>query len=73
MSGSISYIKGVHTANGVAMPFFPPDIDEGMVWGVNSDGEWGPVAAGAGGSVPSMDEIVEAVLAALPTWDGGVY
>jgi hypothetical protein len=72
MSGSVTYVKGVNTADGL-MPFFPPNTDVGMVWGVQKGGIWGPIAAGSGGSVPSMDEIVSSVLAALPTWDGGVY
>lgn len=65
------YVKGVNTADG-KKPFFPA-AEPGMFWGTNADGEWSPVAAGPGGSSPSLDTIVAAVLAALPTWNGGDF
>lgn len=67
-----NYIKGTNTKNG-PVPFFPADAGSGKFWGTDESGEWGPVSVPPGGSVPSLDEIVAAVLAALPTWDGGVY
>ena len=47
----------VKTVNGIA-----PDENGNVV-----------IEGGSGGSSPDIDEIVDAVIAALPNWEGGSY